>query len=169
MARVLIISASNNHNLQLAGRIEAKLNSMGHAARCIDLVELELPLFTPLVEERDGVPDKINQLLPEMKSVQGFAFVSPEYNGGVPPSLTSFLAWISRTDKNWRECFNGKSGLIASHSGSGGPQVLSAMRIQLSYLGLNLIGRQLNSTTQKPLNEDSLSSVVEQLVATILR
>ena len=45
---------------------------------------------------------------------ESFVFVSPEYNGGVPPALTNIIAWVSRLGgKDWRKSFNGKAAALA--------------------------------------------------------
>ena len=44
---VLVIAASNGHNLQLAERFAAAARQQGHSAAVLDLTTINLPLFTP--------------------------------------------------------------------------------------------------------------------------
>jgi hypothetical protein len=53
--------------------------------------------------------------------------------------------------------------LIATHSGGGGSHVLMNMRIQLSLLGVNVMGRQILTHKTKDLNHESMVAVLEQL------
>ena len=50
----------------------------------------------------------------------GFIICAPEYNGSIPPVLTNIIAWLSVMGDDWRLVFNGKIGLLATHSGGGG-------------------------------------------------
>ena len=90
--------------------------------------------------------------------------VAPEYNGGVPPVLISFIAWLSVGEKDCRACFNEKPGLMATHSGSGGAHLFAALRIQLSYIGMNVLGRTIHTHYQKELKPETLSNTVSQLI-----
>jgi hypothetical protein len=38
------------------------------------------------------------------------------------------------------------------------------MRMQLAYLGMNILGRQIHTTLQKALEEKSLEIVCDQLI-----
>ena len=83
----------------------------------------------------------------------------------MPPVVTNFIAWISRSgDLNWRESFNGKPAALSSFSGSGGIQALVALRTQLSYIGLNTIGRQVRATYKEDLNLDDVNAVSDLLI-----
>ena len=95
----------------------------------------------------------------------GYVFLAPEYNGGIPPIFTNFLAWVSRSSKDWRECFNGKTGIIGTFSGGGSGYILSALRMQLSYIGMNILGRQVLTHAAKPMDEQFVLLTCEQLLA----
>ena len=96
-------------------------------------------------------------------AVTSFAFVAPEYNGSIPPTLSNAIAWLSVGTEDFRELFNGKGAAIATHSGGGGQKVLVAMRLQLSHLGVNVLGRELLTSSQRELNEDSARAVLGML------
>lgn len=163
MNKVAIIAASNNNNLKLAKSFESELKSKGVASEIIDLVELDFPLYTPKREEEEGVPNEFQSVFNLLGEANAFVFLAPEYNGGVPPILTNMIAWASRAGKEWRECFNGKPAIVGTHSGGGGVNVLVAMRVQLSYIGLNVLGRQIHTNFNKPLANESLAAVVDEL------
>jgi len=59
--------------------------------------------------------------------------------------------------------FNGKPAAVATYSGGGGQKVLVAMRLQLSHLGCNVVGRELLTNKAKPLNEEAARTVLGQV------
>jgi len=48
---MLILTASNGHNLRLAELVAEHSIGQGHSATLIDLVDLDLPLYTPISEK----------------------------------------------------------------------------------------------------------------------
>lgn len=163
MKTVLILVASVGKNVDLGEKIAEEVQAQDAKATIVNLVELELPLYSTKAEA-GGIPDKAVELAKQMSDANGVFFVAPEYNGSLPPCLNNAIAWISRSGDDWRGAFNGKIAGIATHSGGGGLTVLAAMRAQLSYLGMNVIGRQLQTNFGKPLNPESASAVVEQIL-----
>ena len=160
--QISILVSSQGKNMELAKKFLDYLIEKKVEAEIIDLVAMELPLYSSITE--GNLPDKALDLTKKLIDSKGMVFVAPEYNGLIPPVLNNAIAWISRSGDDWREAFNGKSAVIATHSGGGGAHVLIAMRQQLSYLGMNVIGRQIMTNYGKELNPDSMASVLEQLV-----
>lgn len=162
--KISIIVASNNKNLALAEQLNTIALQMGETTQIINLVEEILPLYTSKVQAQQGIPDEVKALAQTLMNTDGMIFVAPEYNGGIPPTLTNAIAWLSVSGDDWRGCFNGKPAVIATHSGGGGQYVLSAMRNQLAYIGMNVVGRQILTTNSKPLNLDSAREVMTQFI-----
>ncbi|NCO75960.1 MAG: NAD(P)H-dependent oxidoreductase [Cyanobacteria bacterium] len=162
--KISILVASNNHNLKLAQQLHQIVSDMGQNSQIIDLVEEDLPLYTPKFQAEYGIPEKIKLLAKTIIDTEGMIFVAPEYNGSIPPTLNNAIAWLSVSGDDWRGCFNGKPAIIATYSGGGGQYVLLAMRNQLSYIGMNVIGRQIITNGNKPLNIDSAKEIVKQLI-----
>lgn len=158
MKKVVIIAASNGHNLKLAKNFQDKYGELEAEAEIVDLAALDLPLYSPIAEEK-GIPENLDGLLTKLEAADALAVIAPEYNGGVPPTLTNFIAWTSRSSKDWRKYFNGKSTAIASFSGSGGVNVLNSMRVQLSYLGANVVGRHVQAHFSKEVNPEDIDAV----------
>jgi chromate reductase, NAD(P)H dehydrogenase (quinone) len=163
MTNVTIFSASNNNNLKLATSISEEVSKQNGQPSIINIVDLDLPLYTPDAQNK-GIPSEITTLVDSLKNVAHFAFITPEYNGGIAPSLTNLIAWISVSSEDWRDCFNGKKAIIGTHSGGGGLHALMQLRTQLAYLSLNVIGRQLHTHYQKALDPKSLNAVVTELL-----
>ena len=160
----LIIVASVNENMKLAHRIESELTALSQSSKIIDIVALELPMYTSKREEEDGIPESITTLIEEMQATKGYIFVAPEYNYSIPPTLTNFVAWSSRVGDNFRVLFTEKAVLNVTFSGGGGTDVLSAMRIQFTKLGAVVMPREVLTNYGKPLNVESLQKTLKQLI-----
>ena len=88
---------------------------------------------------------------------------APEYNGSIPPVLTSAIAWLSVQGDDFRALFNGRPIAIATHSGGGGHTLMAALRLQLAHLGAHVVGRQLVSNGANPAKDDSIHDLVRRL------
>jgi len=77
--------------------------------------------------------------------------------------LTSAIAWLSVQGSDFRALFNGRPVVIATHSGSGGHTVLTALRLQLAHLGAEVVGRQLVSNRSHPAAADSIADLIRRL------
>lgn len=161
---IVIITASTVKNLELALKFQESLNSMEANATIINLVDLDLPLYTSKSEGQHKAMDLLKDELPFIEKAAAFVFLSPEYNGSTPPVLTNFLAWLSRTSKDWRQHLNGKHVAIGTFSSGTGLNVLQTMRTQLSFMGMNVLGRQIVTTSAKALDEKSLLAVCTELL-----
>jgi len=161
---VAIITASSGSNLELAKSFQEKFVEYNVESTIVDLAAIDLPIYSTQVE--DKISNPLNQgLLDLLNSSTKYVFIAPEYNGATPPSFQNFLAWASRSSKEWRNYFNGKQAVIATHSGGGGAHVLMHMRLQLSFIGMNVIGREILTSYKKPLNPESLEDVCQRLVS----
>jgi NAD(P)H-dependent FMN reductase len=163
---MLILAASNGKNLELARQVAESAESlvpMGtDSTELIDLVELALPLFTP-VQQPIGAGGRLDVLTTALRSHRRLWVCAPEYNGSLPPTLVNAIAWLSTSTADFRSLFQGIPVALASHSGGGGQKVLSAMRLQFSHLGAVVIGRDLQSTPQKTANPESITAMLAEL------
>ena len=159
-----ILVASLNENMVLANKLQAQLKDLGKESVIINLVELNLPLYDSLKEEKNGIPSPISTLMNTMEKSDGYIVVSPEYNWSIPPVLSNTLAWISRADDDFRILFNEKMILLATHSGGDGSILMQAMRAQFVKLGSIVLSREIMTTYEKKLNEKSSSKILGQLI-----
>jgi len=159
---LLAISASNGDNLKLAERFASSSRQQGLKAEVLDLTALELPLFTPRAQAL-GIPPGIGALSERLAAGPRWVICAPEYNGGIPPVLTNAIAWLSVQGDDFRSLFNSRPVVIATHSGGGGHSVLTALRLQLAYLGAHVVGRQLVSNGQAAAKESSIHDLIERL------
>ena len=161
---VVIVVASSGSNFKLAQSFQNKFVEHELESTIVDLAEMNLPIYSTQNEEKMDNPLH-EELVNLLESSSRFVFIAPEYNGATPPSFQNFLAWASRSSKEWRSYFNGKKVAIATHSGGGGTHVLMHMRLQLSFIGMNVLGREILTSYQKSLNPESLEDVCRQLIS----
>ncbi|WP_296418295.1 NAD(P)H-dependent oxidoreductase [Vulcanococcus sp. DEBay_Sum22DG08_74] len=162
MADVLVLSASNGENLKLAERFAAAAQNQGCSAEVLDLTAVDLPLFTPRAQEQ-GPPAALAGLQQKLMDTPRWVICAPEYNGSIPPVLTSAIAWLSVQGSDFRALFNGRPVVIATHSGGGGYTVMTALRLQLAHLGAHVVGRQLVSNGSHPAKDDSIADLLARL------
>lgn len=161
----LIFVSSLNENMKLANRLKHQMEENNTEIEIINLVDLELPMYDSRKEERDGIPKVIGELVDLMKKASGYVFVAPEYNYCLPPVLANFVAWVSRSGEDFREVFQMKKIQLATHSGSGGSDLMNAMRIQFTRLGATVMPREIITNFQKPLKVESSKKIVKQFIA----
>ncbi len=163
MGQFIIITASNQENLKLAKKVADRVLSKGHFVEIVDILDLKWPLFDPTQETQELQKREIEEQILKLQSSNASIWIAPEYNGGLPPAWSNFLAWISKSGDDFRAAFNGKVGAIMSFSGSG-TNVLQFMRLQLSYLGMSILGRQILANYSKPAKEESIDTILEELI-----
>lgn len=161
---IVIITASEVKNLELANLFKTSLESLEANATVINLVHLDLPLYSSRSALNHQGSALLASIIPDLEKAHGYVFISPEYNGSTPPVFNNFLAWLSNSSRDWRNFLNGKPAALATFSGGGGFNVLLAMRTQLSFIGMNVVGRQILAHPAKPVDEKSLLAVNTELL-----
>ena len=161
MKNVLIISATNDKNLLLANNLYDIISKMNVLTDLICLEDLNLPLFTSNIDLNNN---NINEFSEKLSKSSGLIICGPEYNGGVPPVLSNALTWVSVKSKNWRDAFNGKFAIIATHSGGNGFRFLLAIRSQLEHMGTNVLSRTISVSNENPLNNESATKILSSFI-----
>ena len=164
MSKIGILVSSAGNNRKLGAKLEELASELNVETTVINLVDLNLPLYSTVEEEKNGIPDIAKDLAEKILSLNAFIIIAPEYNGVMPPVLKNAMAWTSRSTDSWRDAFNEKIVGLATHSGGGGEKGLQAMRIMYQHLGANILARELLTTYEKPLSESSAKKMIEQLV-----
>jgi NAD(P)H-dependent FMN reductase len=164
MFKIGILVASSGNNMKLALKLQELAIEQGSKVELIDLVDLNLPLYSTKEEEKNGVPTQVKELASKILDLKAFIIIAPEYNGVMPPVLNNAMAWTSRSTKDWRDAFNEKTVGLATHSGGGGTKGLQAMRMMFQHLGANVIAREILTTYEKPLNEETANNMIIQLI-----
>lgn len=160
---LLAIAASNGENLKLAQRFADAAKARGASVEVLDLTMLDLPLFTPR-NKGEAAPAGLGKLEEQLARAPRWVICAPEYNGSIPPVLTNAIAWLSVQGSDFRALFNGRPIAIATVSGSGGMELLMALRIQLIHLGAQVVGRQLQSNKAKPPHQSTIDDLIHRLL-----
>ena len=161
---LLVIAASNGNNLQLAERFAAAGRDRDLSTTVLDLTSVTLPLFTPR-SAAEASPEAVPALQAQLAAAPRWLICTPEYNGSIPPVLSSAIAWLSVQGDDFRALFNARPVALATHSGGNGHGVLTALRLQLAYLGAHVVGRQLVSNRTMPAKDESIADLVERLIS----
>ena len=160
---LLVIAASNGENLKLAQRFASQACALGQTAEVLDLTTVDLPLFTPRMQQQ-GSPEAVAALEQQLMTAPRWVICAPEYNGSIPPSLSNAIAWLSVQGNDFRALFNGRPIAMATFSGGGGMELLVSLRIQLTHLGAQVVGRQLLSNHAKPPQDESINDLLQRLL-----
>ena len=163
MAKFLMITATSGTNLELAERFATVAIEKGHDADIVDLVEMDLPMFT--VARSSDLENKVDvsELTQQMIEADAWIIVAPEYNGSMPPTLNNAIAWLSGDWQNFRKMCTGKPVGLATHSGGGGAHVIMAMRHMFSFIGADVMGRSLTSGKNKDVNPETIDAMIDNL------
>ncbi len=163
MAKILMLTATSDNNKNLAELFASKAEEMGHEANVIDLVELDMPMFTVARSKELDVVPGMAELKSALSSADSWVIVAPEYNGSMPPTLNNAVAWLSTEWQDFRALFNRRKVGLATHSGGGGAHVIMAMRQMFSYLGCIVLGRNCVSNKDKEANPETIEDMINQL------
>ena len=164
MKNIGILVASVQKNMQLAHNIQEVVTDLGHKSDIINLVALDLPMYTSIIEEEQGIPRKVNDLAKHLQTFDALIVVSPEYNGSMPPVLNNAIAWVSRVGDDFRAIFNQKFVALATYSGGGGIRGNDAVRAMFSYIGANVLSREIINNYAKEYKKETVINIVKELV-----
>jgi len=165
MKNIAIITASVKKNMQLAHNIQEVVTELEQQSEIIDLVALDLPMYTSIIEDEKGIPQDVKDLAKHLQTFDALIIVSPEYNGSMPPVLSNAIAWVSRVGDDFRAIFNQKFVALASHSGGGGLRGNDAVRAMFSYIGSNVLSREIINNYSKQYKKETAVSIVKELIA----
>ena len=160
---LIIISASCGKNLELSKIFQKKSNELQLSSEILDLTTLDIPLFNPRFHTKENIPTEIIEIKEKMFEIKKWVICAPEYNGSIPPILSNLIAWLSISGDDFRNLFNGQPIAIATFSGGIGLELLTSLRIQLVHLGSQVLGRQLFSSFNKPIDEDTIEDILKRL------
>jgi len=165
MNNIGILVASVNKNMELALNIQEVITELEAKSELVNLVALDLPMYTSIVEDEKGIPKEVTELAIKLLAYDALIIVSPEYNGSMPPVLNNAIAWVSRVGDDFRAIFNQKFVALASHSGGGGMRGNDAVRAMFSYVGANVLSREIINNYSKEYKKETVESIVKELIA----
>ena len=163
MAKFLMITATTGTNLELAERFATVAIEKGHDADIVDLVEMDLPMFTIARSSDPEQKVDVSELTQQMIDADAWIVVAPEYNGSMPPTLNNAIAWLIWRLAEFSERCTGKPVGLATHSGGGGAHVIMAMRHMFSFIKHDVMGRSLTSGKNKDANPETIDAMIDNL------
>ncbi|MEM8565420.1 MAG: NAD(P)H-dependent oxidoreductase [Bacteroidota bacterium] len=139
MKRILVFGSSNSKKLinkQLAIYAARKLKNAELVI--IDLNDFNLPLYSPDLQEEQGMPTEVVRFNDLLLSAEGIILSMAEYNGCYTTVFKNIFDWLSRIDKNvWK----GKPMLLMGTSPDkrGAKSVIQIAKDAFPYYGGNVI------------------------------
>ena len=151
MTRIAVIVGSTrdgSFNRALGALAAARLEAQGASVTDVDLATFDLPLYSAEIEE-NRFPADAQRLKALFAAQDGLLFVSPEYNGSVPPLLKNAIDWASRPTGGESlvalSAYRGKASAVMSASLSpfGGLRGLMHLRQILSTIQTLVLPEQV--------------------------
>lgn len=151
MTSIAVIVGSireGSYNRALGELAAASLEAQGASVTRVDLAAFDLPLYSAALEA-GAFPRDALKLKTLFAAQDGLLFVSPEYNGSLPPLLKNAIDWASRPTGDEGlvalSAYRGKAAAIMSASISpfGGLRGLMHLRQILSTIQMLVIPEQV--------------------------
>ena len=151
MTKIAVIVGSTREgsfNRALGQLAIAALERHGAVVTDVDLADLDLPLYSAALEA-NAFPADAGRLKALFAAQDGLLFVSPEYNGSLPPLLKNAIDWASRPTGGESlvalTAYRGKASAVMSASISpfGGLRGLMHLRQILSTIQTLVIPEQV--------------------------
>lgn len=153
---ILIVATSKENNYRLAVQIGSLLTENYNL---ISLEDYKLPLYTSNEENIDN--EIVQNLIKKFYKAKGIIFCVPEYNYNIPPILSNAITWISVEAENFRDAFDEKIILLATHSGGSASSLLSILRNQFSHLGAYVHPRTIKVHRNLPFDSKKAKKVLK--------
>ncbi|MFK8006826.1 MAG: NADPH-dependent FMN reductase [Saprospiraceae bacterium] len=139
MKKILAIGASNSKqsiNKKLAIYVANKIENA--TINIADLNELTLPLYSPDVEAKNGIPNNALKFRAMIDDSDAIVLSLAEYNGMITTAFKNIWDWSSRVDmKIWKN--KPMFLMAASPGGRGGVNALKVTKKLLPHFGGNVI------------------------------
>ena len=147
--KIIALSGSSrvkSWNKKLVGIAADGARSAGAEVTNINLADFPMPLYNGDLEEKQGLPNAVQDLKSLMIKCDGFLIASPEYNGGYSAVLKNAIDWISRpvAGEERLRAFAGKKAVImsASPGALGGVRGLTQLRQILTNIQMLVLPDQ---------------------------
>ena len=94
--KLMIISSSQQlgSNSNLVGQVMQQKSSMFNEVNHIDLVTLNLPFYSPQIDDVSQYCPNWNEIEAQLNQADAFVMITPEWNGTASPMLKNFLHFL---------------------------------------------------------------------------
>ncbi len=182
--KILFLSGSTrigSFNTALAKAAYEFAKTQDVDAEYIDLADFELPLFNQDEEAERGMHGNAKRLKQTFTEADGYFIATPEYNGSFTPLLKNTIDWMSRAhleNEPPLTAYANKAAAIggASPGGFGAMRALVPLRLLLSNLGVNTVGKQIAISAAHEafdengkLKSERYQGMLEEIIKTLIR
>lgn len=176
MTKIGIITGSTRpgrNSLQVAEWVKGIADKRGDAEyEIVDLAEYNLPMYAEPISAAYSQDYQTPEAIPWSKKIaelDGYVFITPEYNHGVTSALKNAIDYLY---VEW----NNKAAGIVSYGSSGGVRAAEALRVIMaelqiasvrSHTAMSLFTDFVNMSEFKPaeVHEPSVSTMLDQVNA----
>ncbi|MGD1845354.1 MAG: NADPH-dependent FMN reductase [Salibacteraceae bacterium] len=106
--------------------------------KVLDLRDFPAPMYGIDLEEAEGIPESMQQLMDEFRASDGIVLSTPEHNGSMPAFLKNAIDWLSRIEK--KPSLNKPMLLLSASPGARGAQsAFEHLNAILPYRGAAIV------------------------------
>lgn len=131
--------AGSNSSKSINHQLVSYVASFIPESKLIRLTDFNIPLYSIDIEEEQGIPEGVHELLSMITAADRIVLSVNEHNGNVSAFWKSTLDWMSRVNRKFLE---GKQVLLLSTApgGRGGVSARTLMEASLPHFGAELVG-----------------------------
>lgn len=152
--KLLAFGASNSStsiNRQLARYAASQVD--GADVTLLDLNDYEMPIFGVDYERENGIPNRAQDFLDEIKAADGLVISFAEHNGAYTAAFKNIFDWVSRLDGGlWSE--KPMFALATSPGKRGGQSALAIAVDRFRFMGGNIVATFSLPSFQDNFNVD---------------
>ncbi len=166
MKNYLALAATNNKksiNKELIKYVTSKIEGN---VNIIDLNDFECPLFSPEIQEKNGIPPKAEEFSNLIKDSDGIIISFAEYNGSYTPVFKNIVDWASiNQEKLWQ---HKPMLLMATSPGArGGQTVLDGAASYFPFMNGKVCGKFIFPSFYKNFSDGEITNPeLEKLLET---
>ena len=107
MSKILGISGSLRSGSFNTGLLKAAVQLIEGAT--LEIASIRgIPLYDGDIEEKEGIPQTVQDLKARLIAADGLLLATPEYNNSLPGVLKNAIDWLTRPPKDVPKVFGGK-------------------------------------------------------------
>lgn len=125
MKKVIALGGSNSRQSVNKAFADFVANQLAEVqVKVLDLNDFILPLFSPDLQAKQGIPEKATKINELLQHADGLVISLAEYKGAYTPAFKDMFDWVSGVDKKvWKD--KPLLLMVASLGGRGGKNVLN--------------------------------------------
>ena len=172
--KILAFGASaskHSINKQLAHYVAAQFK--GHDIELIDLLDFAVPIYTIDLENEEGYPSSVLQLMSKIKEADLIIISFAEHNGSYTAWFKNLFDWLTRVESKFLS--ERKVLILATSPGArGGLSVLQAALERLPRHGADIVGSfslpnfKENFDPEKGIVNPDLKSQLDDLLKNVI-